>query len=159
MASTYYQSYTSYLTAIALGIKAADFVGPFWAGLLYPATGYLWVFLIQGSILLVSALSLVAFRMKERVYPYFKIEKNKRLSYCQLLKIPVRDESQSGSFDGSSAADVWNELLRFNQPSVPFQAVPPTRSQGINNRSTCLLLLSNWDAHHLLPSLCPPLHQ
>ena len=94
MASSYYHNYTSFLTAIALGIQAADFVGPFWAAMIYPKIGYFWVFFLQASIMLLNALSLQVFREKEKAHPYVRIEKSERLGYRQLCKVSV-SESES----------------------------------------------------------------
>ena len=58
MASTYYYNYSSFITAITLGIQTAEFIGPFWAASLLPVIGYLWVFVFQATIVLLSALSL-----------------------------------------------------------------------------------------------------
>ena len=69
ISSAYYCNSASYINASVVGIHLAEFLGPLWGGLLFPAFGYTGIFVAQSGLTLFFGSLLFYFRGHERRNP------------------------------------------------------------------------------------------
>ena len=122
MAPAYFESYSSYLTAINLGLDLADLLGPLWGGLLFSLLGYIGIFAAQSLLSFLTSFMVLYFRSHEKSNPYRSVDSGNSLSYCALIKVPVRMNKLGGLLWASGLVGL-DLLLYFGRSYLTVQAL------------------------------------